>query len=268
MNVLSLALQQVARDSEYVQEKINALKPTIQDDIFAPYRDGLELISERQLAFGDTYDALGEKISLVRGLINSMTEDDYPANVGAVEVLTGQLKALTTAQDEQTAATQRMADVMTLLQNVAGTAFGAVTQAMARGASAAQAFSKAVVSAMRDAIAAKIKLAVTEAAASVFANVPFPLSVGLAAAAGAGASAIFNSLLGALKIPLLADGGITTGAGLFVAGEAGPEAIIPLDRLNEFMRPSGGQVSGVLRADGNELIALIDTVQQQNARSF
>jgi len=139
---------------------------------------------------------------------------------------------------------------------------------MSRGASAAQAFGQAVVSAIRDAIAAKIKLAVTEAAASVFANVPFPLSVGLAAAAGAGASGIFNSLLNTLKIPLLADGGITQGAGLFVAGEAGPEAIIPLDRLNEFMRPSGGQVSGVLRADGNELIAVIDTVQQQNARSF
>jgi len=265
---LDSVTKQLSLVEKKLQEVGETAKISIQDDIFAPYRDGLELISERQLAFGDTYDALGEKISLVRGLINSMTEDDFPAGVGAVEVYTEKLAKLTAEQNAVADALKKTQETIATLETVGQKAFGAVAQSMSRGASAAKAFAQAVVGAIREAIAAKIKLAVTEAAAEALTKVPFPFNIGLAAAAGAGASALFNSLLSSLKIPLLADGGITTGAGLFVAGEAGPEAIIPLDRLNEFMRPSGGQVSGVLRADGNELIALIDTVQQQNARSF
>ena len=37
------------------------------------------------------------------------------------------------------------------------------------------------------------------------------------------------------KIPLLADGGILTRATLNIAGEAGPEAIIPLDKLEGYI---------------------------------
>lgn len=41
-------------------------------------------------------------------------------------------------------------------------------------------------------------------------------------------------------IPAMADGGIVNGATLAMIGEAGPEAVIPLDRLNAMMAGSGG----------------------------
>jgi hypothetical protein len=46
---------------------------------------------------------------------------------------------------------------------------------------------------------------------------------------------------GVPKIPMLAEGGIVVnGAQLAVIGEAGPEAVIPLDRMGEFGRGGGG----------------------------
>ena len=143
-----------------------------------------------------------------------------------------------------------------------------MTSNLEKGVGAFKGLAKAAVFAARDIIASQIRIAIVTQITSALTKVPFPFNVAIAGTAGAVVESLIKSAITAISVPFLADGGITTGAGLFVAGEAGPEAIIPLDRLNEFMRPSGGQVSGVLRADGNELIALIDTVQQQNARSF
>jgi hypothetical protein len=58
------------------------------------------------------------------------------------------------------------------------------------------------------------------------------------------------------------------GAGLFVAGEAGPEAIIPLDRLNEFMRPGASELYGEIRADGSELLVVMQAAQARQNRSY
>lgn len=47
------------------------------------------------------------------------------------------------------------------------------------------------------------------------------------------------------KIPLLAKGGVVTDATLAVVGEAGPEAVIPLDRLHEFTAADAPEHGGV-----------------------
>jgi hypothetical protein len=39
------------------------------------------------------------------------------------------------------------------------------------------------------------------------------------------------------RIPALAEGGVVRQATLAVVGEAGPEVVIPLDRMNEFVAP-------------------------------
>jgi hypothetical protein len=75
-------------------------------------------------------------------------------------------------------------------------------------------------------------------------------------------------LLTAINVPFLADGGITTGAGLFVAGEAGPEAIIPLDRLNDFMQSGPSELYGEIRADGSELLVVMQAAQARQNRSY
>ena len=81
--------------------------------------------------------------------------------------------------------------------------------------------------------------------ASVIKALPFPANV-LAAPIVAGAQAAVVAGAGA-KVPFLAEGGILTSPQLVMAGEAGPEAVIPLDRLGEF---TGGRQTVNLYIDG------------------
>jgi tape measure domain-containing protein len=230
----------------------------------------LEETNEKSRFFGEGFDAVSEKIKLTTDALKQAYEEGFLPTDEIVIKLKESLDALKEKQDAVTTKFGEMSSALEALQSVSATAFESVAQAMSKGASAAQAFGSAIVSAVRDAIAAEIKLAVATQVASALASVPFPFNVALAAAAGAGASALFSSALGALNIPLLAEGGITQGAGLFVAGEAGPEAIIPLDRLNEFMRPSGNDVnvSGSFELTADSLIALIRRAEPQFNRAY
>jgi hypothetical protein len=61
------------------------------------------------------------------------------------------------------------------------------------------------------------------------------------------------------NIPMLAQGGIVTGgATLAVVGEAGPEAVIPLDRMNEFGMGGGGNVT--IHVNGGDPQAVVDAL--------
>ncbi len=49
------------------------------------------------------------------------------------------------------------------------------------------------------------------------------------------------------KVPAMASGGVVTAPTFAMVGEAGPEAVVPLDRLNSTLRelaPSAGSVAG------------------------
>jgi len=84
--------------------------------------------------------------------------------------------------------------------------------------------------------------------ASVMAALPFPLNIAVAPVVGATQAALMTA--SALGLTAMAQGGIISSPQLVLAGEAGPEAIVPLDRLGSF--GGGGQVIN-LHIDG-ELI--------------
>ena len=67
------------------------------------------------------------------------------------------------------------------------------------------------------------------------------------------------------KIPKFAEGGIVTKPTLGLFGEAGPEAIIPLHKMNQ-MGPGAIQVFGVLEARGNKLLAVINRAERSHNR--
>jgi len=85
--------------------------------------------------------------------------------------------------------------------------------------------------------------------ASVMAAVPFPKNLFVAPAVASGEAAFMTAQ--ALGLGMAAEGGIFRQPQLVLAGEAGPEAIVPLDRMGEF--GGGGQTIN-LHVDG-ELIA-------------
>lgn len=84
--------------------------------------------------------------------------------------------------------------------------------------------------------------------------------------AGPVGGALTSSLLGALpSIMPFADGGIVTSATLGVFGEAGPEAVMPLDRLNDFVRDREVRVTGKITGSGKDLNVIIDNYNKVRA---
>jgi hypothetical protein len=64
---------------------------------------------------------------------------------------------------------------------------------------------------------------------------------------------------------LMAEGGVVTRATTITAGEAGPEAIIPLDRMGEFGMGGGGGVTiNVNGGDPNAVVNALRTYMRQN----
>lgn len=87
---------------------------------------------------------------------------------------------------------------------------------------------------------------------AAYSGIPFA-GVGLAV----GALATIFAL--AASVPKFANGGVVTGPTIGLVGEAGAEAIIPLDRLNAMMAqgPRDVRVVGTLRARGKDLVGTI-----------
>ena len=96
--------------------------------------------------------------------------------------------------------------------------------------------------------------ATTEAAAksmSAYAGIPI---VGI----GLGLAAVAAIVSAVRSVPKFAEGGIVTSATLGVFGEAGPEAVMPLDRLEEFVTGRDVRVTGNIKASGKELVVVLD----------
>jgi len=97
------------------------------------------------------------------------------------------------------------------------------------------------------------------------------LAIPLAAAAGAAASALFSGLLGKIKIPALAEGGITTKPTLAMVGDnpGGREAIIPLNKLPGLMQQSGAGMGGIIAEyilRGQDLLTVLKRAETSNKR--
>lgn len=89
----------------------------------------------------------------------------------------------------------------------------------------------------------------------------------LGIAAGPAAGAITSSAMSAISsfLPKFADGGIVTSATLGVFGEAGPEAVMPLDRLNDFVGDREVRVTGKIVGQGKDLNVIIDNYNRVRA---
>jgi hypothetical protein len=107
------------------------------------------------------------------------------------------------------------------------------------------------------------------AAQSYLQGIQSQLGIAPAAISSGGFSFDFASLAAGISVgglgTLMADGGVVTRATTITAGEAGPEAIIPLDRLGEFGMGGGTTVNiNVTSADPNAVVQALRTYMRQN----
>lgn len=152
--------------------------------------------------------------------------------------------------------------------------FDGIGSALGEGAVAFSTFAKAALNGIIDVVAGLIKLFVAQllvSSSTFFAANPFvALAVGGAVAAlGAG---LFKRLVGGIKPPKLAKGGLAFGPTTAIVGDnpgarSNPEVIAPLDKLKSFInpQPSGGIV-GEYSIRGQDLLVVLKRAEVSNQR--
>ena len=162
-----------------------------------------------------------------------------------------------------------LTDLQIKMQDTANT----FERAFSSMAASANASSEEMISAAANAARAVIKTAIAEAtakyAAQLFASVPFPFNLALAAAAGSVVGSLFNKI-----IPPFADGGMVSGATLAMVGEGpgtsavNPEVIAPLDKLQGMIGNAGGnQVEVFGRLSGSDILLSSDRARGNRNRT-
>lgn len=94
-----------------------------------------------------------------------------------------------------------------------------------------------------------------------------PLALGVAAAAGGGAAALFNTLLNRISPPRLASGGLAYSETLAVVGDnrnarVDPEVIAPLSKLKNLIGGGSGYVAEA-RISGDDLLLLVSRADER-----
>jgi tape measure domain-containing protein len=110
--------------------------------------------------------------------------------------------------------------------------------------------------------------AIVNTAKAVTASLP---NIPLAAIVGA-LGAVQIGLIASQKLPALARGGMTTGLTTAIVGDnpSGKEAIIPFERMGEFLNMAGAsgstRLTGLFEVRGSDLILAVDRARQEQSR--
>ncbi len=240
-------LKETANAADEASKAVKDLQNTTNN--FKPFKP-LEL-SENQKGTGRKTEA--REITLMPKIDPKAIE---PIKA-TTDVITENFYNATRAADELKAKIEETA-------NVAGSAFMSMADNSEAslgemGASAANA--------AREIIKIEAAKAVAGFAASIFASVPFPINLMLAAAAGSIAGSLFAKI-----IPPFAEGGLVSGATLGMVGEGrgtsmvNPEVIAPLDKLQGMLN-QGGSTEVFGRISGSDILLSSDRARGNRKRT-
>jgi hypothetical protein len=242
----------------------------ITNEALRSYQTEIENSRAAAAIFGTTAgDLLSQQIGTTTSAINQAIEA-YGINSVVVEELTEKYNALV-AQYQLANEEKR---IQTELENTFGAAFQASAAIIEQSGASVKSILRGVGQAVRQAAAEFIQAKVREATASFIAdNFKKAGIFGVigAAAAGAIVGGLFNAALSKIGPPKLARGGITTGETLAVVGDnpSGREAIIPFERMGEFLDMAGGggtRLSGIFEVRGQDLVLALDRANQTKSR--
>lgn len=248
-----------------VQSPIEATRAAL-----AEYDRQIALSEAKTRVFGKTAgEDLAEKLSITEAALVSAIEN-FDENSVAVETLVAALQNLKNSQDPVIENQKLIADYQTVIGAAFNSAAGLIEQSGFTIVNVMRAVGRAVLQAASDFISAKVKEAIAAWAADAFKNFGI-LGVAVAAAGGAIVGSVFQGIINKVAPPRLARGGVTTGETLAVVGDnpSGKEAIIPFERMGEFLNMAGGggtRVFGQFEVRGQDLVLVLDRAQQSKAR--
>lgn len=236
------------------------------EGILANYAVQIENINNKSIALGATFDANTARINATTEAINIALNEGFSPLSDTVVSLQSELIGLQQGFDD-VAEKQAQFDKF----NSAISKIGSEIEDLAsRGALSFKSFASTAISAIGDVIGALIKQGVAAAVANAFKNpagvVP-PVGLALAGIAGAGASALFKTIVNGIAGPKLKDGGIIPpgfSGDRFPALLNSGEAVIPIDRLLEAVAAGGGSGEFVLR--GQDLVIAMERASYSRNR--
>ena len=209
------------------------------------------LFSKRLRELAGSAEIAREKVTLLEGALIS--------NVAPLEALNDRLPPFFGSLENAGQRAQALADTLsgTLQQGFSGF----FDTLLSGGQNAFKAFG--------DAIKSLIKQLLTAVATAAALAAIFSVITGGGAAASSllgfsGGGSLFGNLLKKF-VPFLAGGGLITSPTLAMVGEAGPEAVIPLNKLNQFTGPA--VVGGEFTIRGTDLVLAVERNQNQRRRS-
>lgn len=248
-------------------------------------------IERRSEAFGTAFDANAEKVKVLRTAIESMLEmgvkpsdpllasmiDRFKVLGGELDLLPQRFSVVTEPMLATTTQMAMQADIVSsafqgLGQTLSDAAVGAgqaMMQMAMQGESSFKKLGKAALAAAASVVRAALIKIVSEVAADAFKK--FGVFGAIAAPAlAAGAGALFNKLITSLKIPALAQGGITMGPTWAMVGDnpSGKEAIIPLEKFDSVFGGGGQNIhlTGDVRWNGREFVIGFEQAQRDMGR--
>lgn len=159
----------------------------------------------------------------------------------------------------------------TVMQQAAIAATASAQDYAEKGGSSFKDLGKAALAGGAKVVRSYIMQGVAAAVSKALTTVPFPFNVIAGGIAGAAAGTLFNKLLGALKIPAMAKGGLVSGPTLAMVGEYSgasnnPEVIAPLSKLQSMIGGGSVELSHEIRINGNDLLILIENAQKRKNR--
>lgn len=191
--------------------------------------ENFKLMEDRALAFGESYNVLGEKQSYLKDQIQYLLDEGYAPLSEEVQLLKGNMESLGQTTDH-------------VYSNMIKNMEDAASAAFSNGESFKSAAKRIVKSLIAEGVAGIISKILKDK------NIPPLLSVPLAAVGGKLAGGLFNKL-----VPKLAEGGLAYGPTMAVVGDnrgasSNPEVIAPLSKLKEYMTGGSFDDSRIVKA--------------------
>jgi len=163
-------------------------------------------------------------------------------------------------------------ETFTKMERMAMMVSSTIRNAFLSTADASEQSSKQMIASAKNAAREQIKIALAAAVAeqmkSIFANVPFPFNLALAAGAGSIVGSLFSKV-----IPAFAEGGLVSGATIGMVGEgpgtsmSNPEVIAPLNKLKSMIGGGGDGVQVFGTISGADILLSSDRARNNRNRT-